>query len=89
MLRLAAMAKQKRQKSKAGKRSVVLGDHKTSISLEDGFWTALREIAARQNIRISELVMAINRYREYGNLSSAVRVYVLDYYQQLSMKQHG
>jgi len=81
------MAKQKqRQKSKVLKRSVVVDGHKTSISLEEDFWTAFREIAAAQNTRISELIGVISHGREHANLSSAIRLYVLDHYQKLPGK---
>jgi predicted DNA-binding ribbon-helix-helix protein len=74
----------KQQKSKVLKRSVEIDDRKTSISLEDAFWTALQEIAAFQNVRPSELIATINRRRDHANLSSAIRLYVLDHYRQLA-----
>ena len=81
------MAQQKpTQKSKVLKRSVVINGHKTSISLEQDFWMALGEIAATQNASISEFVTVIDRDRKHDNLSSAIRLYVLDYYQQLAWK---
>ena len=76
------MAKQ--QKSKVLKRSVEIDDRKTSISLEDAFWTALQEIAALQNVRPSELIATINRHRDHANLSSTIRLYVLNHYRQLA-----
>ena len=79
------MAQQKHeQKSKVLKRSVVINGHKTSISLEEDFWTALGAIAATQNASISEVVTVIDRDRKHDNLSSAIRLYVLDYYRQLA-----
>ena len=78
------MAQRKlRQKSKVLKRSVVINGRKTSISLEQDFWMALGEIAATQNASISEVVTVIDRDRKHDNLSSAIRLYVLDYYRQL------
>ena len=65
------------------KRSVFFGGFKTSVHLEDAFWVALQEIAAAQGTRASQLVAAIDkerRERQYPNLSSAVRLFVLDYY---------
>jgi predicted DNA-binding ribbon-helix-helix protein len=59
---------------------------KRSISLEEPFWTALEEIATNQSVRISKLVTTIDRNREHANLSSAIRLYVLDYYQRSSRK---
>ncbi len=58
------------------KRSIVLGGHKTSISLEDDFWTSLKAIAARQRISVSTLIGHIDGERS-GNLSSAIRLHVL------------
>jgi predicted DNA-binding ribbon-helix-helix protein len=69
-----------KQKSQVVKRSLLIDDHKTSISLEDAFWIALREIAGAQTVRVSQLVAKIDREREYANLSSAIRLHVLAYY---------
>jgi predicted DNA-binding ribbon-helix-helix protein len=62
------------------KRSVVFGPRKTSISLEDEFWRALREIARSRQISTGELVGVIEIERGRANLSSAIRVFVLEYY---------
>jgi predicted DNA-binding ribbon-helix-helix protein len=64
-------------KSLAKKRSIVIGGHKTSISLEEPFWTALKEIAKQRDVTLSELVKGIDTDREHDNLSSAVRLFVL------------
>ena len=56
--------------------SVVVGGHRTSVSLEPAFWEALTEIAMRRGISVNELVTEIDRDRE-TNLSSAIRVFVL------------
>jgi predicted DNA-binding ribbon-helix-helix protein len=66
------------------KRSVKIAGHNTSVSLEDAFWRALREIAAIQNIGMSELVSRIDKDRQNKNLSSAIRVFVLAYYRRSS-----
>lgn len=58
------------------KRSVVVAGHRTSVSLEEAFWAALREIATARNLTVNTLVSEIDRERQ-GNLSSAIRVYVL------------
>ncbi len=68
-------------KSPVVKRSIVIAGHKTSVSLEDAFWNALKDIAASRDMTLSELVGAIDAERPHGNLSSAVRLFVLDYYQ--------
>jgi predicted DNA-binding ribbon-helix-helix protein len=59
------------------KRSVRIAGHPTSISLEAPFWDALREIAARRELSVNALVAAIDTERT-GNLSSAIRLFVLE-----------
>jgi predicted DNA-binding ribbon-helix-helix protein len=63
------------------KRSIVIAGHKTSVSLEAAFWTALKDIAATRQQTLSDLVGAIDAERKQGNLSSAIRLFVLDHYQ--------
>jgi predicted DNA-binding ribbon-helix-helix protein len=48
--------------------------------LEDAFWTGLKEIAAKRDLTLSDMVAAIDQDRRHGNLSSAIRLFVLDYY---------
>lgn len=67
-------------KSLAVKRSIVLAGHKTSVSLEDAFWDELKEIASGRNITRTDLVAAIDSERRQGNLSSAIRLFVLNFY---------
>jgi predicted DNA-binding ribbon-helix-helix protein len=67
-------------KSQVAKRSIVVGGHKTSVSLEDAFWKGLKEIAGRREITLSDLVAAIDTQRDHGNLSSAIRLFVLEFY---------
>ena len=62
------------------KRSVVIAGHKTSASIEDAFWNALKEVAAQRDMTLSELIGAVDADREHGNLSSAIRLFVLDVY---------
>ena len=64
------------------RRSIVVGGHKTSVSLEDDFWAALREIALRDRTTLSGLVGSIDSQRQHGNLSSAVRLFVFNHYRQ-------
>jgi len=64
------------------KRSVVVGGHKTSISLEDEFWTGLKEIAASRQLTRSDLLAQIDTRRQLPNLSSAIRLFVLQHYQE-------
>lgn len=67
-------------KSPVVKRSIVIAGHKTSVSLEDAFWEALKEIAASRRLTLSDLVATIDSARTQGNLSSAIRLFVLDHY---------
>jgi predicted DNA-binding ribbon-helix-helix protein len=60
------------------KRSVVIGGHKTSVSLEQPFWDVVREIAAAEAITVSAVLRRVDAARAQANLSSAVRVYVLE-----------
>jgi predicted DNA-binding ribbon-helix-helix protein len=61
------------------KRSVIIAGHKTSISLEDEFWKALKEIAAARHWTLSKLLASINPDRPGGNLSSAIRVFIFNH----------
>ncbi|HAQ33678.1 MAG: ribbon-helix-helix domain-containing protein [Alphaproteobacteria bacterium] len=59
------------------KHSVVIAGHRTSVSLENAFWKVLGEIAARRGLSRNRLIGIIDRDRD-GNLSSAIRLFVLD-----------
>jgi predicted DNA-binding ribbon-helix-helix protein len=67
-------------KSPVVKRSIVIAGHKTSVSLEDAFWSGLKQIASGCNRTLSEMVSTIDSGRAHGNLSSAIRLFVLDHY---------
>ena len=67
-------------KSPVIKRSIVIAGHKTSVSLEDAFWKGLKEIADDRSVTLSDLVSTIDTDRRHGNLSSAIRLFVLDHY---------
>ena len=70
------------------KRSISLAGHRTSVSLEDAFWKALRDIAHRRRMTLGELVETIDANRKEGNLSSAIRLFVLQVYQdQIELPQ--
>ncbi len=71
-------------KSPVVKRSIVIAGHKTSVSLEDAFWKGLKEIADERNLTLSDMVANIDSQRRHGNLSSAIRLFVLDHYRSLS-----
>ena len=65
-------------KSSVIKRSIVIDGHKTSVSLEDAFWRGLKEIARAQRATLSNVIAEIDKARKRGNLSSAIRLFVLD-----------
>jgi predicted DNA-binding ribbon-helix-helix protein len=65
-------------RSSITKRSIVISGHKTSVSLEEPFWIGLKEIAKRHNTTMSRIVAQIELTRQYGNLSSAIRLFVLE-----------
>ena len=76
-------------KSPVIKRSIVIAGHKTSVSLEDAFWKGLKDIASGRDMTLSELVAAIDTDRRHGNLSSAIRLFVLDHYRNLHAEEKG
>jgi predicted DNA-binding ribbon-helix-helix protein len=63
------------------KHSIVIRGQNTSISLEDAFWNSLREIAHQRNETVYQLIARIDEERKFANLSSAIRLFVLGYYQ--------
>ena len=70
---------------KPKKRSLTLRGHRTSVSLEDRFWTAFRQIAADENLAINALAAKIDEERAFEEgLASAIRDFVLQYYIRLS-----
>ena len=75
--------KDPRGRSQVRKRAVRLDGRKTSVSLENAFWDAIHEIAAAQGSSLGDLFAAIDserRERQHTNLSSVLRLFVLDYY---------
>ena len=72
--------------SRPAKRSLTLRGHRTSVSLEDEFWRAFRDIAASKHRPINDLAAEIDEAREVDEgLASALRLYVLKYYQDHSV----
>lgn len=67
-------------KSPVIKRSIVVAGHKTSVSLEDAFWKSLKQIADDRDVTLSDLVSSIDTDRRQGNLSSAIRLFVLEHF---------
>jgi predicted DNA-binding ribbon-helix-helix protein len=75
-------------KSLVKKRSAVIAGRKTSVSLEDAFWKSLKEIARERDMTLSDLISVIETERQHGNLSSAIRLFVLDFYRhRISVEQ--
>ena len=71
------------------KRSILLGGRNTSVSLEDEFWSALKEIAAARNMTVSHLVATIDRGRDQVNLSSTLRLFVLRWFRERASANAG
>jgi predicted DNA-binding ribbon-helix-helix protein len=70
------------ERAEINKRSIEIDGRRTSVSLEDAFWIALKKIAATHNIRTAQLIAVINRGRKHPNLSSAIRLFVLHHYRE-------
>ena len=69
--------------TRVAKRSLDIAGHRTSVSLEAPFWEALAEIAAAEGKSLAALVAEIDRNRDPAtNLSSAIRVFVLEHYRR-------
>jgi predicted DNA-binding ribbon-helix-helix protein len=66
-------------KSPIIKRSIIIAGHKTSVSLENEFWSGLKEIARAQGATVAQTATEIDKMRQQGNLSSAIRLFVLDH----------
>jgi predicted DNA-binding ribbon-helix-helix protein len=71
------------------KRSVVVGGHKTSVSLEEAFWDSMKAISRARGMTLSELVAEIDTTRQQNNLSSAVRLFVLEHYRSRAVDPTG
>ena len=69
------------------KRALSIGGRRTSLTLEDRFWKSLREIADERGLTIGGLVQLIDTHRTQGNLSSAVCLFVLQFYQDRVAKR--
>ena len=72
-------------KSPVVKRSIVVGGHKTSVSLEEPFWSGMKEISARRGMTLSE----VDKNHQQGNLSSAIRLFVLDHFKSRAGSSTG
>ena len=76
-------------KSLVVKHSVLIGDHRTSVSLEEPFWTALKEIAQERRETLQQLITSIDADRKSANLSSALRVFILEYYRDQFLRRRA
>ena len=76
-------------KSLIVKRSIYLAGNKTSVSLENEFWNALKNIADDRHLKVSELIGDIDAQRQHRNLSSALRLFVLEYHRRKAAGEHG
>jgi predicted DNA-binding ribbon-helix-helix protein len=85
---ILSLALEALMKSPVVKRSIVIAGHKTSVSLEDEFWRSLKRIAIHRGGTLSELVTSIDLERRQGNLSSCLRLFILDFHlSQLSQEK--
>jgi predicted DNA-binding ribbon-helix-helix protein len=71
------------------KRSINLAGHDTSVTLEGEFWNALQDIARSKRVSIPVLIDQIDKDRSGSNLSSSVRLFVLEYFKALSPKEQA
>jgi predicted DNA-binding ribbon-helix-helix protein len=71
------------------KRSIVISGHRTSVSLEDCFWSGLKEIARDRQLTLSALVSNIEADRPNVNLSSTLRMFVLNHFRGVQVNGHG
>ena len=76
-------------KSPVMKRSVVVAGHKTSVSLEEAFWNGMKEISGERSMTLSDLVGEIDTKRQQGNLSSAIRLFVFEYFKSRAAGPSG
>ena len=62
------------------KKSLILSGHKTSVALEEDFWTALDSIAKNKNTSVDSIIQKIDKYERKGRLASALRVFILNFF---------
>jgi len=76
------MARPKRQTSLLVHRAIKISGRKSSLALENAFWKELKKIAATKGVSPAQLISMIDQEGQHINLSSAVRLFVLDYYRR-------
>jgi predicted DNA-binding ribbon-helix-helix protein len=77
---MARARKRRHYESTLRIRNVVVAGHRTSVRLEPLMWDALQEIAAGQGMNVNQLVTQIKRSGGRSSLTSAIRVYIVDFY---------
>jgi predicted DNA-binding ribbon-helix-helix protein len=78
-----AVSARRAMKSTVIKHSIAINGQRTSISLEDAFWSTLKDIAHERHETVTHLVTSINaNRRQFANLSSALRLFVLEFYKE-------
>jgi predicted DNA-binding ribbon-helix-helix protein len=77
---LIAVSDDPGKRNASRKTLIAIAGHRTSVSLEDAFWKGLKESAGVRRMTLSKLVASIDSERRHGNLSSAIRLFVLDFY---------
>ena len=73
--------------SRVKKRSVRIGGHKTSLTVEDEFWQAFKHIARERELPLSNLLADIDTQRAHANFSSVIRLFVLKHYVTLAKQK--
>jgi predicted DNA-binding ribbon-helix-helix protein len=76
-------------KSPVVKRSIVVTGHKTSVSVEEVLWSGMKEISRARSMTLSQLVSEIDADRNQGNLSSAIRQFVLEHFKSRAVRLTG
>jgi predicted DNA-binding ribbon-helix-helix protein len=79
--------KRKFSDSRVQKRTVRVGAHLTSLTVEDEFWEGLKEIARERQLPLNTLITDIHKQRKHANLSSVIRLFVLERYVKLAAER--
>jgi predicted DNA-binding ribbon-helix-helix protein len=79
----------RREGYSSNKRSIAIGGRQTSVNLEEPFWQGLKEIAEIRAIRLTDLITVIDKDRRFANLSSAIRLFVLEHYYTLARRKQS
>jgi predicted DNA-binding ribbon-helix-helix protein len=88
-MHILSLALEAIMKSPVVKRSIIIAGHKSSVSLEDEFWRSLKRIAIHHGVTLSQLVTSIDVGRREGNLSSCLRLFILDFHLSQLSEEKG